>query len=90
MNITFDPGKRDKTKVERGMDFADAALVFAGRTLTMLEERRAYPEPRYVTVGFLDGRMVLVVWTPTEDGRRIISMRKTNAREQKHYAQSLG
>ena len=33
MRITFDPAKRDKTLAERGLDFADAALVFAGITL---------------------------------------------------------
>ena len=33
MRITFDPAKRDKTLVERGLDFADAEIVFAGVTL---------------------------------------------------------
>jgi uncharacterized protein len=31
MDISFDPAKRDKTLAERGLDFADAGLVFAGR-----------------------------------------------------------
>jgi ribosomal protein L34 len=35
-------------------------------------------------------RMVIVVWTPTEDGRRIISMRKANDREQARYSHRLG
>jgi Ribonuclease toxin, BrnT, of type II toxin-antitoxin system len=53
------------------------------------DERFVYPEERYITVGLLAGRMVIVVWTPTEDGRRVISMRKANAREQARYLDRL-
>jgi hypothetical protein len=35
MRITFDPAKRDKTLAERGLDFDDAALIFAGVTLEL-------------------------------------------------------
>ena len=31
--VTFDPVKRAKTLTERGLDFADAALIFAGVTV---------------------------------------------------------
>ena len=31
MRVTFDSAKREKTLAERGLDFADAALVFADR-----------------------------------------------------------
>ena len=85
--ITFDPAKRDKTLQERGLDFADAGLVFAGATLTFKDGRANYGEDRFVTVGELIGRMVILVWTPTEKGRRIISMRKANEREQARYRQ---
>jgi hypothetical protein len=44
MRITFDPAKRDKTLVERGLDFADAELVFAGVTLEVEDIRKAYGE----------------------------------------------
>lgn len=41
MKISFDPAKRDRTLAERGLDFADAAKIFAGRTLTALDDRAA-------------------------------------------------
>jgi uncharacterized DUF497 family protein len=81
VQITYDAVKRAKTLAERGLDFEDAAAIFAGRTLTLLDERQNYPEDRYITAGFLRRRMV-VVWTPTDDGRRIISMRYCHADEQ--------
>jgi uncharacterized DUF497 family protein len=90
MEITFDPAKRDKTLTERGLDFADATLVFEGPTLTFEDDRRDYGETRFITVGLLSGRMVIIAWTPANDGRRVISMRKANEREQARYRQRLG
>ena len=89
MKIEFDAVKRDKTLEERGLDFADAPKVFRGRHKIVLDDRKDYGEPRFITIGWLDGRMVVLVWTPTRAGRRIISMRKANAREQKAYADEL-
>jgi len=34
MRITFDSAKRARTLAERGLDFMDAALVFAGTLVT--------------------------------------------------------
>ena len=90
MQITFDPTKRAATLAERGLDFAEASKVFAGPTFTFADLRFDYPEERFVTIGLLDNRMVQVVWTPASNGRRIISMRKTNDRESRRFGQRLG
>jgi uncharacterized DUF497 family protein len=83
--ITFDPAKRDKTLRERAVDFRDAEHVFAGLTLDYEDVREDYGETRIITIGFLAGRMVMVVWTSRGSDRHIISMRKCNAKEQKRY-----
>ncbi len=88
--IEFDPVKRDITLRERGLNFADATLIFEGPQIQLADMRFVYPEPRFQTFGLIAGRMVTIVWTPTEKGRRIISMRKANDREQKRYYQHLG
>ena len=64
MKITFDPAKRQTALAQRGLDFIDAAIVFAGMTITVEDARQDYGETRYQTVGFLADRMVMVVWTP--------------------------
>jgi len=87
--IEFDPLKRDKTLTERGLDFARAGEVFAGRHYTAEDDREGYGEPRFITVGLLDERMVVMVWTPRGEARRIISMRKANEREQARHAHRL-
>ena len=89
MRITFDPIKRDRTLAERGLDFAQAAEVFAGLRFTREDDRVDYGEQRFVTVGLLDGRMVIVVWTPRGEARHVISMRKANEREQERYRSYL-
>ena len=40
MQISFDPPKRDKTLLERGLDFAAAAEIFAGRTYDRVDDRQ--------------------------------------------------
>lgn len=85
MAISYDPAKRDETLKERGLDFADAALVFAGLTLTLPDLRQDYGEDRFQTYGLLDGRLVMVVWTERGEDRHIMSMRKCNEREQAKF-----
>lgn len=73
MIIEFDTVKREKTLQERGLDFADAGKVFAGRHFLARDDRFDYGEERFITVGFLADRIVVMVWTPRNDARRIIS-----------------
>jgi len=85
MKIEFDPAKRNATLQIRGLDMARASDVFAGATLTVEDNRKDYGEPRYITIGFLANRMVVLAWTQRGKVRRIISMRKANEREQAVY-----
>lgn len=63
----------------------DASIVFAGSTITAQDTRRDYGETRFQTVGYLAGRMVMIVWTPRGAARHVISMRKCNDREKATY-----
>ena len=85
MVVEFDAAKRDATLEARGLDMARAGVVFTGATLTVEDDRQDYGEDRFITIGFLDERMVILVWTPRTGARRIISMRKANEREQALY-----
>lgn len=86
MDIEYPTAKRESTLAERGLDMARAAEIFGGATLTVEDDREDYGETRLITIGFLDGRMVVMVWTQRGAARRIISLRKANEREQKAYA----
>jgi uncharacterized protein len=85
VRITFNPEKRQAALDNRGLNFADASIVFAGPTMTAQDMRRDYGEVRFRTIGFLADRMVMVVWTPRGEARHVISMRKCNDREKAIY-----
>lgn len=86
MKITFDEAKRAATRLERGLDFADAGQVFAGPTVTIEDCRRDYGETRWITMGMLGRRAVVLVWTPRGGtARRIISMRHAHDDEVERF-----
>ena len=89
MEISYDAEKRERTLRERGLDFEDAVQVFAGTILTIEDDRRDYGETRFQTMGLLNERLVMLVWTPRGRARHIISMRKANDREKKKYRAQL-
>ena len=63
MKISYDPAKRAVTLAERGLDFEDAAAVFAGLHATVEDARFEYGEARFITAGYVAGRLVVMVWT---------------------------
>jgi uncharacterized DUF497 family protein len=83
VKITFDPVKRLVTLQERGLDFAtDAEKVFASDdTVTFADDRFNYGEVRWLTIGWMNGRTVVMVWTDRAPNRHIISMRYCHAKE---------
>jgi hypothetical protein len=83
MRVTCDPDKRASTLQERSLDLRRAKEVFAGPHFTREDKRHDYGEPRFVTAGWLDGRLVVFVWTPRGAARHIISMRHCHEREAK-------
>jgi len=85
VNISFDTDKRDKTLAERALDFGDTGKVAAGRTSTLPDTRKGYGEDRFITMGRLNGRCVVFVWTPRHGTRRIISMRHAHADEEENW-----
>lgn len=81
MKVEFDPVKRMATLLERGLDFADAPLIFNGDVFTRTDSRCDYGEERFITTGMLGTRVVVLVWTWRGAVLRIISMRYANERE---------
>ena len=89
MAITFDPLKRERALAERGLDFAEAEMVFEGVTLEMEDTRKDYGEQRIICFGLLAGRMVVIGYTPRGADRHVFSMRKANEREKARIAPLL-
>jgi hypothetical protein len=90
MRITFDPAKRAATLLARGLDFVDAAEVFAGLVATAPDLRRDYGEARFISAGALRDRFVVIVWTPRGNARHVISMRFCHDAEERRWRDRLG
>lgn len=90
MDISFDSVKRATTLEKRGLDLADAGLVFAAEVFTRQDVRFEYGEDRFITAGYLAGQCVVLVWTPRGEARRIISMRYAHDREERRYRTAAG
>ena len=88
MKIEFDPANKIGPLKIAGSTWCERTRFF-GKTLPVADDRRDYGEQRFITIGFLEARMVVLVWTPRVGARRIISLRKANEREQKSTHQDF-
>ncbi len=85
MQFTWSERKRNTNLKDHGLDFVDAAQVFAGTTFTFEDDRFDYGEQRFATLGLLFGVVVSIIHTETEHEIRIISFRKATRREAALY-----
>jgi uncharacterized DUF497 family protein len=84
--MAYDRVKRERTFRDRGLDFEDAAIVFAGTTVEIEDMRNNCGAPRIICYGLLMGRMVAIGYAPRGAVRHIFSMRKANEREKTRLA----
>lgn len=90
MNFEWDERKNASNFAKHGFDFADAPGIFDFPMLVDLDVREAYGEDRWVGIGLLNGRIVVIVYTePSEQIIRIISLRKALSSERKRYEQYI-
>lgn len=87
--IDWDQRKRQSNLKKHGFDVADADQVFDGVTFTYEDDRIAYGEQRFVTLGLLNGILVSIVHTEQADHIRVISMRKATKHEREIYIQNV-
>ena len=89
MNCEWDEAKSEACFRERGFDFAYAARAFFDPDrLIQADTRRSYGQERYQLLGKIEQRLFVVAYTPRDDGLRLISARKANQREVRHYEDS--
>lgn len=89
MKITFDPPKDAKNLAKHGVSLGMAESLEWGTLECKPDTRRDYGEPRQIGFAIAGDRLYCVVFVDRPDGapteRRIISLRKANSREVKHY-----
>ena len=90
MNFKWDEAKNRTNIAKHGFDFGDAYRIFDLPMFTVLDEREDYGEDRWLGIGLLDERVVVVVYSePDSQTTRTISLRKAFSHERKNYEQYL-
>jgi len=91
MRYRYDPAKKAVNLRKHGLDFDDAPKVIESDANVTFEDRRFdYGEQRFITMGLLNGEVVVVVTAETDEEIRVISMRKAEQNEQEIYFRNLG
>lgn len=93
MEFEWDEAKNQKNIRKHKINFQTAIRVFADPLHISIQDRIEDGEARWQTVGMVQGQMLLLVaHTILDDDRdtviRIISARKAERKERKHYEQT--
>jgi len=86
MRIRFDPNKDAANQAKHGVSLREAAQFDWDSAIVRPDLRRDYGEVRMIALGYIGRRLYYMVFVDREAGRRIISLRRANQREEKIYA----
>jgi len=89
MLIDFDPAKDKINRGKHGLSLALAKELDWDDALVWVDERQDYSEPRMIALAPSTGVLYYVAFVDRGRVRRVISLRRANRREVKHYVQSL-
>lgn len=73
MKFDWDELKRRENVRLRKVDFAEAALIFAGRVIASEDNRQNYGERRFRALGQAGGKTYVVAYTDRGEVRHIIT-----------------
>ena len=80
MNFEFDPRKSEANRLKHGIDFEEAQRLWDdGRRVDA--PVRWIDEPRWISVGVINGKHWTAVWTKRGEAVRIISVRRAHRDE---------
>lgn len=88
MLIEFDPQKDASNLAKHGVSLALAVELDWEAALVWLDDRFEYGESRMVALAPKEDILYYVAFVDRERVRRIISLRRANRREVKHYVET--
>lgn len=87
MRYTFDFRKNATNVAKHGILFSAASDFEWETALVSIDNRHDYGEPRLEAIGLIGSRLHVLVFNLRETSVRIISLRKANRREVRHYVE---
>jgi uncharacterized protein len=89
MQIEFDPVKDASNQAKHGVSLALAAELEWDAALVWVDTRYEYDELRMIALAPEINILYYVAFVDRGEVRRIISLRRANRREVKHYVENL-
>jgi uncharacterized DUF497 family protein len=89
VRFEWDERKNQANIRKHGFDFADAWEIFQAPMLMALDTREDYDEDRWVGIGFLKERIIVIVFAEQTDAIRIISLRKALKHERIKFEEAI-
>jgi uncharacterized protein len=89
MKIEFDPAKDLSNQTKHGVSLSLASELDWKSALVWVDDRFVYNEARMVALAPKTEILYFVAFVDRGEVRRIISLRRANRREVKHYVQNL-
>lgn len=88
MRIAFDPDKDASNQSKHGVSLSLASELDWEAALVWVDDRFEYGELRMIALAPKTGVLYYVAFVERGEARRIISLRRANRREVKHYVES--
>jgi uncharacterized DUF497 family protein len=89
MRLEFDPDKDARNQAKHGVSLSIAGELDWEAALAWVDERFEYGELRMIALAPETNTLYYVAFVDRGDVRRIISVRRANRREVKHYVESF-
>ena len=89
MNIEFDPVKDISNQSKHGVSLALAGELDWEAALLWIDDRFEYGEMRMIALAPKSEILYYVAFVDRGEARRVISLRRANRREVKHYVENL-
>ncbi|WP_375492552.1 BrnT family toxin [uncultured Nostoc sp.] len=90
MKFEWDKNKNQQNIQKHGISFEEATEIFDGVVFTSIDERYDYEEIREVSIGSIQGVVIITVAHTDRNGKiRLISARKATPKERRTYYEYL-
>ena len=91
MEFEWDEDKRRENLRKHGIDFINVMEIFDHPVLTQLDTRQEYGEDRWIGIGHVQNRILVVCYVERSSGNviRLISARKALSHECKRFEKEI-
>jgi uncharacterized DUF497 family protein len=89
MKFEWDPAKNRTNQTKHGISFEKASQIWQGNYITVDGVAHAKNEERSASLGLINGRVCVAIWTRRNENVRIISVRRARKYEEQLYQEKF-